>query len=87
MTQYAPGDYTMNFESASESSCQQGMLLFGAAEGAGERRSVGAYVVVFVFACSQSQKVSKAAPWQNFLHLEEIALKTGACWLHSLCLT
>ena len=36
--------------------------MFGAAEGAGEQRSVGAYVVVFV----KSQKVSKAAPWQLF---------------------
>ena len=64
------------------------LLLFGAAERAGKRRSVGAYVVVFVFVCSQtqSQKVSKAALWQFLLHLEEIALKTGACWLHSLCL-
>ena len=27
-------------------------------------------------------RVSKAAPWQFLLHLEEIALKTGACWLY-----
>ena len=55
MTQYASGDHTMRFESALESSCQRGraskLLLFGAAEGAGERRSVGGYVVVFVFVC------------------------------------
>ena len=51
------------------------LLLFGAAEGAGERTSVGAYVVVFV--CSVSQKVSKAALWQKKLHLEETALKQG----------
>ena len=53
------------------------LLLVGAAEGAGERRSVGAYADVFVFVCSlsQSQNVSKETPQQLFWHLEEIALK------------
>ena len=49
------------------------------------RRCGGAYVVVFVFVCSGSQKVRKSVR-QHSGNLKEIALKTGACWLHSLCL-
>ena len=74
----------MNFESALQSSCQRGIASCFCSAQPKAQANGGAYVVVFV--CSQSQKVSKAAPWQLFLHLEEIALKTGACWLHSLCL-
>ena len=45
-----------------------------------------AEVLLAVSVCSQSQKVSKAALWQLFLHLEEVALKTEVCWLHRLSL-
>lgn len=58
------------------------LLLFGGAKGAGKWRSVGAYVNV----CGQSQKNFEAAFWQFFLHLKEVALRTGTCWLHRLCL-
>ena len=74
----------MKFESALESQLSarySKLLVIGAAEGA------GAHVVVSLSAVKcQSQKVSKVAPWQSFLHLEGNALKTGCCWLDRLCL-
>ena len=84
MTQHAPGDQNMKFESALESNCQRGIASCFCSPQPKTQASEGAYVDAFV--CSLSQKISKAAPWQKDLHLEVCALETGACSLHKLCL-
>ena len=76
MTQHVSGDHTVKFESALESSCQQGIAsCFCLAQQSEERRCVCRCHCLCLQ--SQSQKVSQAALWQKFCTWQRLHWKQG----------